>query len=53
MLDMFALAAVHPRDWSHIDSLVEAVSPAFWKLLRNRSNDAALVYSFFALLSVL
>ena len=41
MLDMFALLAVHPRDWSHMNSLVEAVPRAFWKLLQNRSDAAA------------
>jgi len=35
---MFALPAVHPRDWSSINGLVEAVPRPFWKLLQNRSN---------------
>jgi len=30
--------AVHPRDWSHVNSLVETVSPAFWRMLQKRSD---------------
>jgi len=40
MLVVFVLLAVHPRDWSRIDSLVDAVPPTFWKLLQKRSNAA-------------
>ena len=46
------MPAVHPRDWNRISSLVDAVPPAFWKLVQNRSVAAAAVVRFLGSLGV-
>jgi len=46
---MSVLPAVHPRDWTSINSLVEAVPRAFWKLLQNRSNMLLLLIAMFVI----
>lgn len=37
----FDVLAIHPRDWAHISSLVDAVPRALYKLIQNRSVAAA------------